>query len=63
MGLLLFNTITGVIFALKVLVSHYSERGTQYVMGFIPVPSHMIFWAELVLIQMITPRASFTGIN
>ncbi|XP_021355113.1 rhomboid-related protein 4-like, partial [Mizuhopecten yessoensis] len=52
---------TGVLFALKVLVSHYSPRGTQYVMGFIPVPSRMVFWAELVIIQIITPHASFTG--
>ncbi|XP_060079371.1 rhomboid-related protein 4-like [Ylistrum balloti] len=52
---------SGVLFALKVLVSHYSPRGTQYIMGFIPVPSRQVFWAELVLIQIITPHASFTG--
>lgn len=52
---------SGVIFALKVLVTHYSPSGTQYVMGFIPVPSKYIFWAELVLIQLITPNVSFVG--
>lgn len=35
--------------------------GTQYAMGFIPVPSKYIFWAELVLIQLITPNVSFVG--
>lgn len=52
---------SGVIFALKVLVSHYTPAGTQYILGFIPVPSKMAFWAELVIIQLITPHASFTG--
>lgn len=52
---------SGVIFALKVLVSYYSPPGQQLLMGFIPVPSRMIFWAELILIQFITPNASFTG--
>lgn len=52
---------SGVIFGLKVLVTHYSPSGTQYAMGFIPVPSKYIFWAELVLIQLITPNASFVG--
>ncbi|XP_033761124.1 rhomboid-related protein 4-like [Pecten maximus] len=52
---------SGVLFALKVLVSYYSPRGTQYILGFIPVPTRHVFWAELVLIQIITPHASFTG--
>lgn len=52
---------SGVIFALKVLVSHYSPAGTQYILGFIPVPSKIAFWAELVIIQLITPHVSFTG--
>lgn len=52
---------SGVIFALKVLVTHYNPMGTQYAMGFIPVPSKYIFWAELVLIQLITPNVSFVG--
>ncbi|XP_022329667.2 rhomboid-related protein 4-like [Crassostrea virginica] len=52
---------SGVIFALKVLVTHYSPSGMQYILGAIPVPSKYIFWAELVLIQIITPNASFVG--
>ena len=52
---------SGVIFALKVLVTHYSPSGMQYIFGAIPVPSKYIFWAELVLIQIITPNASFVG--
>ncbi|XP_038051104.1 rhomboid-related protein 4-like [Patiria miniata] len=51
---------SGVIFALKVLTTHYTPAGTQYVMGF-PVPSRYACWAELVLIQLLVPRASFTG--
>ncbi len=52
---------SGVIFALKVLTTHYTPAGTQYVMGFVPVPSRYACWAELVLIQLLVPRASFTG--
>ena len=50
----------GVIFALKVLTTHYTPAGTQYIMGF-PVPSRYACWAELLLIQLLVPRASFTG--
>ena len=49
------------LFALKVLATEYSEPGTQYAFGVIPVPSKYIFWAELVLIQVVTPNASFVG--
>ena len=52
---------SGVIFALKVLTTHYTPAGTQYVMGMFPVPSRYACWAELVLIQLLIPRASFTG--
>ncbi|XP_071798252.1 rhomboid-related protein 4-like [Asterias amurensis] len=52
---------SGVIFALKVLTTHYTPAGTQYVMGMFPVPSRYACWAELVLIQLLVPRASFTG--
>jgi len=54
--------LTGVIFALKVLVSHYNSENRSYILGFIPVSSKIVFWAELVIIQLITPNASFTGI-
>ena len=52
---------SGVIFALKVLTTHYSPRGMHYALGFIPVPSKYIYWAELGLIQLMVPNASFTG--
>lgn len=52
---------SGVLFAMKVLTTHYSPGGRQYVLGVIPIPSKYIFWAELVLIQMVAPNASFVG--
>ncbi|KAK7091037.1 hypothetical protein V1264_010754 [Littorina saxatilis] len=52
---------SGVLFALKVVTTHYAPPGLHYVMGFIPVPSRWIYWVELLLIQMVTPNASFTG--
>ncbi|KAL8595913.1 hypothetical protein ACOMHN_018225 [Nucella lapillus] len=52
---------SGVLFALKVVTTHYTPAGMHYALGFIPVPSRMIYWAELLLIQLITPNASFTG--
>jgi rhomboid domain-containing protein 1 len=52
---------TGVIFALKVLTTHYSPPGLHYALGFIPVPSKYIYWVELGIIQLIYPNASFTG--
>ncbi|XP_052217856.1 rhomboid-related protein 4-like isoform X2 [Dreissena polymorpha] len=52
---------SGVLFALKVLTTHYSPPGMQYALGFIPVPSKYIYWAELGLIQLVYPNASFTG--
>ncbi|XP_060580704.1 rhomboid-related protein 4-like [Ruditapes philippinarum] len=52
---------SGVIFALKVLTTHYSPPGLHYALGFIPVPSKYIYWVELGIIQLIYPNASFTG--
>ena len=43
------------------MTTHYAPTGLHYALGFIPVPSRMIYWAELLIIQMITPNASFTG--
>lgn len=57
------HSFSGVIFALKVLTTHYTPAGTHYALGFIPVPSKYIYWAELGLIQLIYPNASFTGEN
>ncbi|KAL3847657.1 hypothetical protein ACJMK2_018558 [Sinanodonta woodiana] len=52
---------SGVLFALKVLSVHYSPFGTHYLLGFIPVPSKHVYWAELALIHFLVPNASFTG--
>lgn len=52
---------SGVIFALKVLATHYTPPGFHLALGFIPVPSKYIYWVELGLIQLIYPNASFTG--
>ncbi|KAK7483198.1 hypothetical protein BaRGS_00025602 [Batillaria attramentaria] len=52
---------SGVIFALKVVTTHYTPPGLHYALGFIPVPSRYIYWVELGLIQLVTPNASFTG--
>ncbi|XP_055868369.1 rhomboid-related protein 4-like isoform X4 [Biomphalaria glabrata] len=51
---------SGVLFAMKVLVTLASPPGVHYI-GNIPVPSKYIFWVELFLIQMAAPNASFVG--
>ena len=51
---------SGVVFALKVVTTHLLPPGNSYIMG-IPVPSRLACWAELVLISVITPNASFVG--
>ncbi|VDN58408.1 unnamed protein product [Dracunculus medinensis] len=52
---------SGVLFALKVLLNTYFPYGDEYLLGWMPVPSRYACWAELLLIQMITPNASFVG--
>ena len=52
---------SSVIFALKVLLSHYEPSQTVFIMGSFPVNSRYACWFELLLIQMVTPNASFTG--
>ena len=52
---------SGVIFALKVLTTYNLPSGTSYVMGMFPVPVRYACWAELLLIQLLVPNASFTG--
>ncbi|CAG5124541.1 unnamed protein product [Candidula unifasciata] len=52
---------SGVLFAIKVLTTHYSPNEPTRLLGFIPVPSKHIYWAELLLIQMLVPNASFVG--
>ncbi|GMR31832.1 hypothetical protein PMAYCL1PPCAC_02027, partial [Pristionchus mayeri] len=51
---------SGVIFALKVLSSTYTPEDV-WLMGWLPVPSRYACWAELILIQMLSPNASFVG--
>lgn len=50
----------GVIFGLKVLTTHYDRSDVSYLMG-LPISPKYAVWAELVLIQMISPNASFVG--
>eukprot|EP00057_Strongylocentrotus_purpuratus_P030011 XP_780455.2 PREDICTED: rhomboid-related protein 4 [Strongylocentrotus purpuratus] len=52
---------SGVLFALKVLTTTYTPVQSQRIMGLFSVPSRWACWVELVLIQLIVPRASFTG--
>ena len=52
---------SGVIFALKVLTTYDLPSGVSYVMGMFPVPVRYACWAELLLIQLLVPNASFTG--
>ncbi|BFZ00506.1 hypothetical protein BsWGS_03545 [Bradybaena similaris] len=52
---------SGVLFGMKVLTTHYSPPGTQLLLGFIPMPTKYVYWAELVLIQLMVPNASFVG--
>lgn len=53
--------LSGVLFALKVLTTTYTPVQNQRIMGLFSVPSRWACWVELVLIQLIVPRASFTG--
>jgi rhomboid domain-containing protein 1 len=52
---------SGVIFALKVLTTYELPHETSMVMGILPVPMRYACWAELILIQLLVPNASFTG--
>ncbi|XP_063967749.1 rhomboid-related protein 4-like [Lytechinus pictus] len=52
---------SGVLFALKVLTTYYTPVQNQRIMGLFSVPSRWACWVELILIQLIVPRASFTG--
>jgi rhomboid domain-containing protein 1 len=53
---------SGVIFALKVLTTHDLPPGTVHMFGTIPLPNKYAYWAELILISLLTPNASFAGI-
>jgi len=51
----------GVLFALKVVSNYMDPPGVQYVMGIFPMPTKFVCWAELVLIHILVPNASFFG--
>ncbi|XP_069948206.1 rhomboid-related protein 4 isoform X3 [Cherax quadricarinatus] len=51
---------SGVLFALKVLTTFFESGATHYVHGFV-VPAKYAVWAELIIIQIIVPKASFVG--
>ena len=46
---------------MKVVSTHISPGGRQLIMGYIPVQSRYVCWAELILIQIIVPNSSFIG--
>lgn len=52
---------SGVLFALKVLVNHHDTSNSQESFGFFTVPKKLAVWAELLLIQVMVPQASFLG--
>lgn len=53
---------SGVVFALKVVNNHYLRGRNPRIMGItLDIPSGYIVWLELILIQLITPNASFVG--
>ena len=52
---------SAVIFAVKVVTTYKLPSGTSYVMGMLPVPSRLAVWAELLVISILIPNASFVG--
>ncbi|CAN0233926.1 unnamed protein product [Lampetra fluviatilis] len=52
---------SGVLFGLKVINNHYNPGGVTYVMNTFPVQNRYACWAELVVIHLLVPRASFIG--
>ena len=51
---------SGVIFGLKVLDYTHSPEKIMF-FGVFPVHQDYAFWAELILIQVFAPQASFSG--
>ena len=52
---------SGVIFAVKVVTTYRLPPGMSYIMGYLPVPSRLAVWAELLVISILIPNASFVG--
>ncbi|KAJ1088748.1 hypothetical protein NDU88_001903 [Pleurodeles waltl] len=51
---------SGVLFALKVLNTHYHPGGNSHVMG-LTISNRYACWVELVLIHVLSPGTSFVG--
>jgi len=51
--------ISGVLFALKVIMTH-NDAGDS-TLFFFPIPTRYLAWGELLLYQMLYPHLSFTG--
>ncbi|KAK3888932.1 hypothetical protein Pcinc_007033 [Petrolisthes cinctipes] len=51
---------SGVLFALKVVTTYHSGSSYQSIQGF-SIPAKYAVWAELVLIHILVPNASFIG--
>lgn len=51
---------SGVLFALKVVLGAQSSASVVQVHG-VPIPSRYAAWAELILVQLLVPDASFIG--
>ena len=52
---------SGVVFALKVILAHFTPNAMSSVMGIVFVPMRYASWLELVLISILVPKASFVG--
>ena len=52
---------SGVVFALKVILAHFTPNIMSDVMGIFSVPMRYASWLELVLISILVPKASFVG--
>ena len=52
---------SGVVFALKVLTTHYWQRGQYRRIFGVSVSTKYAVWVELLLIQIMIPNASFVG--
>ena len=56
---------SAVIFALKVITTHYTPHYSSgsFLGGLIPISTKYAVWVELIVIQLITPNVSFLGKN
>ena len=52
---------SGVIFALKVILAHFTPNAMSRVMGIFNVPIRYALWLELALISVLVPNASLVG--